>query len=433
MKKVLLIAFSYKKNAIGSVRLNGLAKYLPEYGWEPTILTVKIDKDSDPNQRIIETEYQDLLEKWKKKLKFKENQPIKSQLSDGGVKKNTNTVDFFLKLWMDIFAYPDLEKNWYKPAMRAGRNLLNNENFDAIISSSKPVTSHLIANDLKKEYEIPFIADMRDLWTQNHFYSFSRVRKFFDARLEKKVLNNADAIITVSEALKNKLAMNFPRDNIHVVTNGFDPDQTSLTFEPANKFTVTFTGTIYPERNDTETLFKALNELIKEGTIYTDDFELNFYGKHMNDMIGESVKNHDLGSVVNINGLIPRNKAIKKQRSSQLLLLFDWTECEEKGIYTGKIFEYLAAQRPILAVGPCKDVVSQLLIETRAGMHLSTTDEIKDQIKTYYQEYKTNGKVEYIGLAGEIEKYSQKGMARKFANVLETTTTHKTRKNQPKF
>ena len=102
--------------------------------------------------------------------------------------------------------------------MRAGRNLLNNENFDAIISSSKPVTSHLIANDLKKEYEIPFIADMRDLWTQNHFYSFSRVRKFFDARLEKKVLNNADAIITVSEALKNKLAMNF--QEIYHFSNG---------------------------------------------------------------------------------------------------------------------------------------------------------------------------------------------------------------------
>ena len=80
MKKVLLIAFSYKKNTIGSVRLNGLAKYLPEYGWEPTILTVKREEDHNPHQRIIETEFQDLLEKWKKTFKFKENQPIKSQL-----------------------------------------------------------------------------------------------------------------------------------------------------------------------------------------------------------------------------------------------------------------------------------------------------------------------------------------------------------------
>lgn len=420
MKKVLLIAFSYKKNTIGSVRLNGLAKYLPEYGWEPTILTVKREEDHNPHQRIIETEFQDLLEKWKKTFKFKENQPIKSQLSEGKLRKKTNTVDFFLKLWSDIFAYPDQEKNWYKPALKAGKKLLKNEHFDAIISSSKPVTSHLIANDLKKEFGVPFIADMRDLWTQNHFYSFSRVRKFFDARLEKKVLNNADAIITVSEPLKGKLAINFPKKDIYVVTNGFDPDKTSLEVEPENKFGITFTGTIYPERNDTETLFKALNELVKEGKIDTDDFEINFYGKHMKDMIGDCVQEYNLGSVVNINSLIPRKKAIQKQCSSQLLLLFDWTECEEKGIYTGKIFEYLAAQRPILAVGPCKDVVSQLLMETRAGVHLSTKDEIKDQIGNYYQEYKANGKIEYRGLAGEIEKYSQKGMAEKFANVLET-------------
>ena len=148
MKKVLLIAFSYKKNTIGSVRLNGLAKYLPEYGWEPTILTVKREEDHNPHQRIIETEFQDLLEKWKKTFKFKENQPIKSQLSEGKLRKKTNTVDFFLKLWSDIFAYPDQEKNWYKPALKAGKKLLKNEHFDAIISSSKPVTSHFIANDL---------------------------------------------------------------------------------------------------------------------------------------------------------------------------------------------------------------------------------------------------------------------------------------------
>ena len=113
--------------------------------------------------------------------------------------------DYILDLWVELFAYPDAEKNWYKPAVKASEKLLSNENFDAIISTSYPVTSHLIANELKKRHNIPWIADMRDLWTQNPYYKFSIIRKFIERRLEVKTLAKANLLTTISKPLENDL------------------------------------------------------------------------------------------------------------------------------------------------------------------------------------------------------------------------------------
>lgn len=426
MKKVLIVGFNFKNDAIGSIRLRGLAKYLPRFGWEPTILTVKRSGDFDSNLRIIETEYQDLFEKWKRNLHLKPKESIKNQfnVSDGksdNYSIKTHLINSFIKIWVELFAYPDSKKNWYGSALDASDDLFNNNAFDAIISSSRPVTSHLIANELKKKFKIPWIADLRDLWTQNHTYSFSRYRKFFDTKLEKKVLGNANEITTVSQPLKNKLCINHPLANVHVITNGFDPDEV-YSSEIPRKFNITFTGTIYKENNDIKPLFKALSELINENVIKIQHISLDFYGNNMEDWIFKYGNLYGLQRIINFYGLIPRREALNKQKSSQLLLLLDWTNCNEKGITTGKIYEYMAAQRPIIAIGPCKDVVSDLLRETGAGVHLSTVDEIKHQISIYYKEYLKKGRVEYGGIPSEIEKYSQIGMAQKFAHILDDIT-----------
>lgn len=105
-----------------------------------------------------------------------------------------------------------------------------------------------------------------------------------------------------------------------------------------------------------------------------------------------------------------------------MLLLLTWNHPDEKGVYTGKLFDYLAAQRPVLAMGIPGSVIEELLDETQSGLYVSSIEELKSAILSYYQEYKLTGKVTYKGNPVEIEKYSHREMARKFAEVLDSIT-----------
>jgi hypothetical protein len=123
-------------------------------------------------------------------------------------------------------------------------------------------------------------------------------------------------------------------------------------------------------------------------------------------------------------GTVPRDIALEKQRESQLLLLLKWNDPKRRGVYTAKIFEYLAARRPLLAVGGFPDVVDQLLNETKAGVSGQTEEDIKTVLLRLYREYKSTGAVGYNGNEAEINKYSHREMARKFATVLDGLRAH---------
>ena len=162
----------------------------------------------------------------------------------------------------------------------------------------------------------------------------------------------------------------------------------------------------------------ALSDLISNGAINPDDIEVRFYGSEPA-WLGKEVEHYGLTSTVKQYGTIPRNSAIGKQRESQLLLLLDWDDPREKGVYTGKIFEYLGARRPVLATGGVAgNVIDVLLDETNAGVHAITVEDIKKALKELYREYKMRGEVKYPGKESGISKYSQREMARKFAGII---------------
>ena len=419
-KKVLIISYYFnQKEQIGSIRLRGLAKYLPEFGWEPTILTIKTTDKSDSGFRTIETEYSDLENNWKSRLGFNLEEGVQDQLKVNSQKKSKGVLDFLINWWREIFAYPDPEKNWYKPAVKAGSELLENENFDLILSSSGPNTCHLIGNELKNRYKLPWVADLRDLWTQNHNYAYSNFRRFRETRLEKKIFSNADALTTVSAPKIERLARLHNHDNGYAIPNGFDPDLISTEKELDKKLSIVYTGRIYEGKMDPEPLFKAFNKILNNNEIDENDVTIDFYGINV-DVLNDTIDKYDLNQIVNIQGLIPRHEVIEKQRKAQLLLLLNWNDPKEKGVYTGKVFEYLSAKRPIIAIGGYGDgVIDELLEDTNAGTSLNDPNEIKKVINGYHSEFKMNGKVQYNGIQKEIDKFSHIGMAEKFSKVFE--------------
>ena len=420
MKKVLLIGFPFPLRPGGSPRLLGLAKYLPKFDWQPVILTAPLDEEYNGTYRIVETDNRNPLSFWIRLFRLNPDEDVRKQFQQRlNITSGRSFLDRLLTLAGEIINYPDADKGWKPFAVKAGDLIINQEDIAAIISTSVPLTGHIVARELKTRHKIPWIADLRDLWTQNHNYIYSSLRKLVDKRLELKTLSQADALVTVSQPWADKLST-LHHKAACAITNGFDPETVNIPSAVLTaKFTITYTGTIYPENQDLSRFFTALSDLISDKTIDPDNIEIRFYGPGA-DRLDREIKQYGLSGIAIQYGQVPRDVALEKQRESQLLLLLKWEEEQEKGNYPGKAFEYLAAARPILATGGSQgDVVDALLEATGAGIAAPTMEDIKRALVALYRDYKTHGQITYNGLDSEINKYSHREMAYKFSRILD--------------
>jgi hypothetical protein len=422
LKNVLLVTFQFPPNpSVAALRPQGLYKYLPEFGWEVTILTAKHPARALDGQ-VLETDYKDTFGLFKRLAGIDAQHNLMAQIAQLKrklhIRSERSPLDRLIAIAAEIAAYPDPQKGWRSPAFRVGDEHLQRQKVDAIISSSWPVSSHVVAGRLKERHRLAWVADFRDLWTQNHYYPYSRVRRLVERRLEVKTLSAADALVTVSEPLAARMRDLHADKQIHVVTNGFDPGDINMPERPVTEvFTITYTGNLYPGKQSPETLFVALGDLISEGLVDRSKVEVRFYGAEAGWVDGMAER-YNLTGVIRQYGIVPRETALEKQRESQLLLLLKWGDPSARGTYTAKLFEYLAARRPILALGGYPDVVSDLLIETGAGRDAPTTEDAKVALRELYEEYQEAGEIACHADPGKIEGYSQREMARKFAMIL---------------
>jgi len=414
-----------------SPRIPGLVKYLPEFGWDGIVLTVPIGENPEtsfgpPNDfkdkyRVIETEgYQPEGDVGEQALK-------RFNLAS---KKSYQWLRPLLRIpyrfYSEVFHYPDKERKWKSPAIKAADRFLEHEKVDAIISSSSPVTCHIVVREFNNKHKIPWVADLRDLWTQNHNYPYSIFRKMIERRLELETLKYADALVTVTPLWAEKLRDLHKREEIHAITNGFDPERLNdKEMALTSKFTITYTGQIYAGKQDPSKLLIALRELIDDGTIEPENVEVRFYGP-LDGLLAREIEKYRLSDVVQQHGVVTRQVAFEKQRESQLLLLLNWDDPNEKGVYSLKIFEYLASGRPILSTGGFgDDVIEALLKETKAGVYCGMVEDIKSALRVFYAEYKNSRTVPYTGDMEKISKYSYREMAKQFAALLDKSLSAK--------
>lgn len=419
MKKVLILAHNFHvKEDIGSIRIQGLAKYLPQFGWEPVVFTNATNNPIKSDARVIDTPDINVLIRWKKILGLNVNLTFKDQFNLQSGKDEKSISDYFLQLFEEIFFYPDNCRKWINHSRSIAHKTLESEHFDAIISSSYPVSLHLLADDLKIRYQIPWVADFRDLWTQNHYYSHWKIRSFFEKRLEAKTLSLADSLVTVSQPLSEKLSEFHQGKKVYVIPNGFDPDEINPGLALTTKFTITYTGYLYKGRRDPEVLFKVIHKLIQNKKIDSSDVSIDFFGPKESWM-KDLIKKYNLEQVVHVHGPVSRKESIRRQRESHLLLILTWDDFREKGVVTGKIFEYLAAKRPIISLGFNREgSLRDLLEKTNTGVTILSDEDLEKMLTNYYQQYKRTGNVAYEGIDSEIDKYSQVYMAKQFSEIL---------------
>lgn len=420
MKNVLIITGVFPPmSEIGGVRLYGLAKYLPRFGWNPIILTRTLPADPDSTIQVIQTPYHDIVTLWKKRLGLKPNESLNTQFQIKTKKDRPSIVDRFAFIPNEIITYPDGHIGWYEYAVSAADEIFRSTQIDGILSSSPPATCHLIARSLKEKYHIPWVADFRDLWTQNHYYSHTRIRNYFERKLELSTISHASAITTTTRPFADKLKELHKNKLVFSIPNGYDPNIINPGVHLDDRFLIIYAGNLYKGKRDPLTLFKVIADLLDQGIINQNRLKINFYGQP-EDWIQDEINQYDLQNIVTLCGQVQRDLILNEQRKAQLLLLLTWNHPEERMVCPGKLYEYLAAHRPILSVGNTYGgVVSDLLKKTQAGVHVQNEMELKEYVTKTYQEYEKTGAVQYNGVGDEIVKYSHHEMARKFGHVLD--------------
>jgi glycosyltransferase involved in cell wall biosynthesis len=426
VRNVLLVTYSYPPvERSGARRPAALAKYLPRFGWRPLVLAPKIDGGSARDSEwIIETDYRDVLADWKARLHLDRRRGLHEQFrltlsKQAGTDKPHTLAIAVLK---NLLTYPDVTKGWIPYALEAIESLRRqNQKIDAMITTFPPASSHLIGAKAKRILGCPWIADFRDLWTQDITTMRPRDLQFLQVRLEKRTLRRADMLVAVSDPWADRLRLRYRSHEVVSIPNGFDPDDFSPRPELTQKFTITYAGVLYQGQRDPTVLFAALRELIQDKVIPLEDVRVRFYAPP-EPWLAPLVQSYQLEPVVELNGLIPRKEVLQREMESQLLLLLSWTNPKDNGLHTGKLFEYLGARRPILAIGGNRGAMTQVLDETRAGMHLSSKEEVRSFLTCTYGEFKRGGEVVHRGDASAISRYSHVEMSRSFANTLDRLT-----------
>ncbi len=418
MKKVLVISNLYHS----SPRIPGFAKYLGAHGWEAILLTVPIvpgDRRFGAPPRDLR-EYVRILETARyRKARARVEDMV--QVGSRRLRRTSRIVSRLARrlysLYNEIFFFPDAERKWIPYAIAAAERLLRRESIDVMLSSSSPVTCHLIASRLKKHHRIPWVADFRDLWTQNHDYPYSQVRRAIERALERRTMRSADSFVTVAPPLAAQLTSLHGTKAVSL-TNGYDPAGYGPAPPLTGKFTITYTGQIYLNKQDPLKILLALKELIAEGEIREEDVELRFFGPESK-LVNYYVAQHAATGYVRQYGVCPIETAHLRQQESQVLVLFNWEQPRQRGIYTQKIFDYLGAGRPILATGGFRgDVREDLLRETNAGTYATDAAEIKEAVLDYYRQFRVRGKTTYAG-NGNVARYGYPRLAGQLAEILE--------------
>lgn len=428
MKKVLIVTYYWPPGGGSGVqRWLKFSRYLPEFGWEPVIFTVdnpqyqlqdrSLAEETLPGIRVHRLKAfdpNDVYNKWFGKSIGKPNVGFTSQ-------KKESTAFKLVKWIRGNWFIPDSRIFWVRPAAKRIQELLKEETFDALITTGPPHSLHLIGKKVASSTGIRWIADFRDPWTEIYYFDEmkpSRRSREKHLRLEKLVLQSAHDVVVVGETMKKMFAAH-TRQPIHVITNGYDhEDYETATgkheFEPRH-FIISHIGVMSPTQN-THALWAALRELKEEIPGFKEKLILKLTGE-VDHGILESVKDAGLGENLIHTTYQPHKKAIEAQIEADLLLLSINRVKNSEYLLTGKLFEYLGAERPILCIGPPEGDAAVIIRETAAGrtFHFDDVQGIKGYILSLFNEHQTSeikpGKV-------EITRFSRKNLTQRLVDIL---------------
>jgi len=395
MYKVLIITYYWPPaGGPGVQRWLKFVKYLRDFEIEPIVYAPE-----NPNYPLTDQSFLQEIPQGIRVYKQKILEPYglagifsrkkTEQISAGIITSKNQSVLEKMLLWVrgNLFI-PDARKFWIGPSVKFLSKLIDEEGIGTIITTGPPHSVHLIGQRLKSGSPVNWIADFRDPWTSIGYHKKLRLTPWAQKkhkRLEHKVLNGADKIIVTSATTKKEFSR-LTKKSIAIITNGYD-SLVERSMELDENFTVSHIGSLLSGRNPVN-LWKAMSELIQENRDFKQNFKLQLAGVVSSDVIN-SIQEYGLGPYTNILGYLSHEDAIQYQKRSQVLLLIEIDSDETKGIIPGKLFEYMAAARPILGVGPQGWEVAALVETSNTGKiyGYQHSNELKITLLQWFREY----------------------------------------------
>jgi len=427
--KVLIITYYWPPaGGPGVQRWLKFVKYLPEFKIEPIVYCPE-----NPNYPVLDVALEQEVSKDITVLKQPIKEPYKfasllskrsSRTISSGIVPKQNEQSILERLMLYIRGncfIPDARKYWIKPSVKFLSEYISKNNIKTIITTGPPHSLHLIGLKLKQRLGVRWIADFRDPWTTIGYHKQLKLTVTSQKkhlRLEHEVLNLGDQVIVTSNTTKQEFQFRTDKP-IDVITNGYD-DHNVKKPEKDSKFTFSHIGSLLSERNPKK-LWEVLHELVEERDDFKDTFQLNLIGIVSDDVL-QSIEKFQLKAFTKVVGYVGHTDAIKAQMQSRVLLLIEIDSEDTKAIIPGKLFEYMASETPILAIGPNDSDVEQILKTTNTGHYFRYSEKsaIKSQIVSYFDAYKNNALTIFpIGL----KQYSRKELTAKLAKLILKNST----------
>ena len=413
-KKVLIITYYWPPSGgAGVQRWLKFSKYLPDFDWEPIILTVDDKLASYPQKDAslvseasnIKTYRTKTFELYSLYTSLKKNKEIPY----GGFsnEQEPNFVQKTARFVRGNFFIPDPRKGWNKYAIAKAKELIEEHNIEVIITTSPPHSTQLIGLSLKKQFpNIKWIADLRDPWTDIHFYDKfypTKLARSIDSKFERQVVENSDITISVSKGIQRTMQNRYPNSEIKVLTNGYDHTDfgEDLFNNKIKNRELIYTGTLtadYP--------LQEIIDLSKSNT----DLKFRFIGNHPREF-RELVEKDGLADRFTFQKFIPHSEITAEMINAGILLVLVPKVLHNEGLPSGKIYEYIGAKSPILAIGPENSDIEAILTETNSGIYFS------------YENVKNISKLDIDNLYkiqtnNKSEEYSRRNITKKLVDLI---------------
>ncbi|MBL6593807.1 MAG: glycosyltransferase [Flavobacteriales bacterium] len=411
MKKVLVITYYWPPSGgAGVQRWVKFIKYFKNQNIDPYIISVDPDFASYPvidkslindipeNTNVYLTKTNEPYSIYKK---INNNQTPYAGFANEG---RPNFLQKIARFVRGNFFIPDSRKGWNDFAYKKAVKVLEKENIDTVITTSPPHSTQLIGLKLKETLNIKWIADLRDPWTDIYYYKsmlHTKWAKRKDLNYEKAVIEKSDKIVVVSDSIKQLLINKsnlIQESKIHVIPNGFDEEDFSVSStNKNNKFLLSYVGTItkdYP----LDSIKKSITNL---------NINLEFTGK------ADHPTKHLLNEIAVFNNHVKHKESINLLLASDMLLLVIPKIANNKGILTGKLFEYLGARKPILCIGPTDGDAAKIIKECKAGKIFDYSDE-----NGIYEFIETCMSNEFIFENKNYLNYSRRNLTKTLSKIL---------------
>ncbi len=426
MKKVLIITYYWPPaGGPGVQRALKFVKYLPQFGWEPIVLTVEnpdspvddasLFEDIPEGTKVYKTKALEPFGLYKKFTGKKSDSKIPNDVL---VSKNNTSIKEKIANWIRLNLFiPDAKIGWKSYAVKKGLEIISDENIDAIFTTSPPQTVSLIGLALAKRSRVKWITDFRDPWMEIVYYQNikrSWITTKIDSSLEKKVFSKANGVVTISNDMIRLFKEKVKFHKFYLIPNGFDETDFANSKKEINEnFTIAYTGSISKDRVP-YVLFSALNKLINEDGI--NNLSLTFAGRYCKEFTDE-IKRNNLSQIANLKGFVPHNESTKILQNADALLLVVDDVKDNKGFLTGKLFEYMGSKKPIFAIGPVSGDANEFLQQANAGAMVDYKDENSAYLllKEMYENWNNNNS-QYTF---EVEQFSRKNLTRQLTEVFE--------------